>query len=184
MVYSSGASLCSVAGNTATVTFVSGMGNAPLLEVIAADTLLSDGVSIYDGATTSVVMAVARDGTTERVECSNRGTCNRASGACLCQEGYSASNGDNLQGAADDCGHHDGITVLACPGTPVCSGNGVCDTATGAYECKCYRGFQGADCSRKACPVGVAWFDEPYEMNKAHRSAECSNKGICGETSG
>jgi hypothetical protein len=43
-----------------------------------------------------------------------------------------------------------------CPNA--CSGNGVCS----AYDmCTCYRNFQGADCSERTCPFGIAHVDSP-----------------------
>jgi len=43
-----------------------------------------------------------------------------------------------------------------CPNA--CSGNGVCS----AYDmCTCYRNFQGADCSARTCPFGIAHVDSP-----------------------
>jgi len=87
------------------------------------------------------------------VECSNKGTCNRKSGACTCFDGY------------------DG---LACERTTCpldCSGNGICytqmqlaDDAGRVYVtpwdankmtgCVCDLGFRGLDCNMMECPSG------------------------------
>merc|ERR1719163_2086889 len=49
-----------------------------------------------------------------------------------------------------------GTANAECPNA--CSGNGVCS----AYDmCTCYRNFQGADCSQRTCPFGIAHVDSP-----------------------
>lgn len=90
------------------------------------------------------------------MECSNAGICNKTSGQCACFEGF--------EGAA--------CHRMSCPGTPVCSGNGVCQTLKqiartnydSAYTlwnsqmirgCVCDRGFFGPDCSQRYCPHGL-----------------------------
>ena len=60
-----------------------------------------------------------------------------------------------------------------CPAA-LCSGHGVCSGAP-SYICTCYDGFGGADCSQLTCPMGIAWWDEPWSNNNAHRPAVCSN---------
>lgn len=180
-----GSALCSSSGNTATVTFVSGAGDAPLLELVAADTLLSGGTSVRDGAATSIAAAELTRGTTVSLECSGRGTCDRATGTCTCQAGYGPSDGGSGAGTVDDCGSHDGATALGCPGSAsACSGNGICESSGGEHQCRCFRGFKGADCSRRSCPSSAAWFDEARETDRAHYPAECSNRGVCNEGSG
>eukprot|EP00611_Tribonema_gayanum_P023735 TRINITY_DN5061_c0_g1_i1.p1 TRINITY_DN5061_c0_g1~~TRINITY_DN5061_c0_g1_i1.p1 ORF type:complete len:774 (-),score=126.31 TRINITY_DN5061_c0_g1_i1:1203-3524(-) len=107
-----------------------------------------------------------------QVECSNMGTCNRATGKCACRAGW--------EGAACE--------RLACPtgptGTAACSGHGQCismlqaDTmidewqlntttspyssgghweASKIYGCVCDLGFGGYDCSEKLCESGMPW---------------------------
>eukprot|EP00735_Rhodelphis_limneticus_P007982 TRINITY_DN2070_c0_g1::TRINITY_DN2070_c0_g1_i1::g.21848::m.21848 TRINITY_DN2070_c0_g1::TRINITY_DN2070_c0_g1_i1::g.21848 ORF type:complete len:851 (+),score=246.46,sp/P00690/AMYP_PIG/31.71/8e-38,Alpha-amylase/PF00128.19/1.1e-15,EGF_2/PF07974.8/6.2e-05,EGF_2/PF07974.8/2,EGF_2/PF07974.8/1.5e+04,EGF_2/PF07974.8/1.5e+04,DSL/PF01414.14/6.9e+02,DSL/PF01414.14/0.21,DSL/PF01414.14/1.9e+03 TRINITY_DN2070_c0_g1_i1:67-2553(+) len=49
-----------------------------------------------------------------------------------------------------------------CPGTPLCTGNGVCESG----ECKCHSGYYGPDCS-KACGCGV------------NQSCDSTGKCIC-----
>jgi len=91
------------------------------------------------------------------MECSNKGTCNRATGECQCYEGY------------------DGVACqrASCPGYPnSCSGHGVCKTiqqlATSdngnVYKlwdkditmgCECDHGYSGPDCSLRECKYGV-----------------------------
>ena len=91
------------------------------------------------------------------MECSNKGTCNRATGDCMCYEGY------------------DGVSCqrASCPGYPSsCSGHGVCKTIQqlakadhgNVYKlwdkdvsmgCECDAGYWGPDCSLRACKTGV-----------------------------
>jgi hypothetical protein len=91
------------------------------------------------------------------MECSNKGTCNRATGECQCYEGY------------------DGVACqrASCPGYPnSCSGHGVCKTIQqlansdngNVYKlwdkdmtmgCECDAGYSGPDCSLRDCKYGV-----------------------------
>ena len=88
-----------------------------------------------------------------RVECSNKGICNKATGECHCFENYDGKACERT----------------SCPND--CSGRGVCldqkalAEAEGAtYElpwdgekamgCKCDPGYRGPDCSQKECPSG------------------------------
>lgn len=91
------------------------------------------------------------------MECSNKGTCNRATGECQCFDGY------------------DGVACqrASCPGYPnSCSGHGVCKTISqlasadygNTYKlwdrdatmgCECDAGYYGADCSKRDCKHGV-----------------------------
>jgi len=91
------------------------------------------------------------------MECSNKGTCDRATGDCSCFSGY------------------DGVSCqrASCPGYPnSCSGHGVCKTINqlaqadsgNVYKlwdkdttmgCECDQGFFGPDCSERKCKKGV-----------------------------
>lgn len=44
-------------------------------------------------------------GTKEMNQCSDRGTCDTASGTCMCYTGMDSSNGQGLSGSRGDCGH-------------------------------------------------------------------------------
>jgi hypothetical protein len=82
-------------------------------------------------------------------ECSNKGTCNRATGECECFPGF--------EGA--------GCTRQVCPDD--CSGRGQCvSTATSnsnykawdlkhSQRCECDPAYTGPACSLRKCPVGV-----------------------------
>lgn len=91
------------------------------------------------------------------MECSNKGTCNRASGECQCYDGY------------------DGVACqrASCPGYPnSCSGHGVCKSISqlatadhgNVYKlwdkdatmgCDCDFGYYGPDCSLRECKHGI-----------------------------
>lgn len=61
-----------------------------------------------DAVTTSV------KGTTEEVECSNRGICDTVSGTCTCFKGYTSSDGAGNMGTQADCGHRSLCTAAWC----------------------------------------------------------------------
>jgi len=88
------------------------------------------------------------------MECSNKGSCDRASGTCSCYDGY--------EGVA--------CQRASCPNA--CSGHGVCmskkqlasaDSSNHYYlwdkdstmGCSCDAGYYGADCSLRQCKSGV-----------------------------
>eukprot|EP01041_Mallomonas_annulata_P009445 gene9445-19621_t len=91
------------------------------------------------------------------MECSNKGTCDRATGTCACFDGY--------DGAA--------CQRASCPGFPnSCSGHGTCrsieqlagDDYGNIYKlwdrkstmgCYCDKGYSGPDCSLRECKYGV-----------------------------
>ena len=90
------------------------------------------------------------------MECSNKGSCLRATGECACYQGY--------EGVA--------CQRASCPGTPTCSGHGVCKSIRqlayadnyNFYElwdkdstmgCACDGGYYGPDCSLRRCKFGV-----------------------------
>lgn len=67
--------------------------------------------------------------------------------------------------------------LASCPS--MCSGHGACTTDD---QCRCWKGFEGYDCSQRACPVVEAWaVDDP---ENPHSYAECAGKGICDKTTG
>jgi len=133
---------------------------------------------------TATVASVA--GTKESLECSGRGLCDRRSGVCQCFGGFTGSNGRGARGLIADCGFAF-LPVTSCPtsGGVECAGHGTC-AGYPSYACACFEGWQGGagDCSRRSCPMGLAWFDAPSAPNTAHAPAECSNKGTCLRGSG
>lgn len=92
------------------------------------------------------------------MECSNKGLCDRASGECVCFDGYEGSS----------------CQRTVCPNS--CSGHGVCrnivdktqtlatSTSTHEYQlwdglknqaCVCDPGYSGVDCRERLCPKGA-----------------------------
>lgn len=70
--------------------------------------------------------------------------------------------------------------LLSQPCPNLCSGHGWCDS--GDRRCRCYAGYQAADCTERVCPAGPAWADHADALmvsDVAHLEAECSNRGIC-----
>ncbi|KAF0688123.1 hypothetical protein As57867_020163, partial [Aphanomyces stellatus] len=65
----------------------------------------------------------------------------------------------------------------------MCSGHGTCGAAN---SCTCDSAWNVVpDCSRRACPKGVAWVDKASAANVAHASAtECSGRGVCDYSQG
>lgn len=57
-----------------------------------------------------------------------------------------------------------------------CNRNGLC---TRFMRCDCFEGYEGVDCSRRSCPLGLAWSDIPSGDDSAHALATCSNRGHC-----
>jgi len=82
------------------------------------------------------------------MECSNRGLCDRASGECLCFDGYTGTACQRMQ----------------CP--EGCSDHGICQTVKDydatytfwdrnmARSCKCDPGYTGVACQTRQCPFG------------------------------
>jgi len=58
-----------------------------------------------DTLTANAVTYTSVAGTTENVECSNRGTCDRATGLCVCFKGYASGDGQGGEGNQGDCGY-------------------------------------------------------------------------------
>jgi hypothetical protein len=103
------------------------------------------------------------------------------------------------------------VSYVAAECANACSGHGTCEEKD---HCACYREWQGADCSQRACPFGLAFVDSPVgDLNHdddvsgtsdvdwavthqaelypdsptaedAHYYMECSNKGLCDRSSG
>jgi hypothetical protein len=113
------------------------------------------------------------------MECSNRGTCDRATGECVCAL--------DTEGIACERSR--------CPND--CSGAGICYNAeqlaseqsrmyAGAWDskktrgCICDTGRRGVDCSLIECPSGADPMNGPG--NEAGR--DCSGRGLCDYTTG
>ena len=155
--------------------------------------LLSGDVSVRaHGATQSdsngdVYSSVT--GTKESAMCSNRGLCDVTVGVCACydtnNDAYTTSDGEGGPGTRGDCGYPMQTTTSSCPGEVACSSVGVCNDADETFKCDCAEGWQGGDCSERACPRGLSWFSYPTADDTGHDvMTECSDKGSCDRTTG
>jgi hypothetical protein len=50
------------------------------------------------------------------------------------------------------------VTYAAAECANACSGHGVCRNSD---QCDCFPNYNGADCSQRVCPYGLAWVDNP-----------------------
>ena len=139
------------------------------------------------------------------VECSNKGKCDRKGGECECHAGFTGEACDrtvcpndcsghgtcqSLKHFADDYSHDaDDSMVSVQFGIPSSNPNTVPNTgavydnawdATKSFGCKCDNGFQGADCSLRACPSGT----DPLGGEGSSEGRECSGRGTCDFSSG
>ncbi|KDO22849.1 hypothetical protein SPRG_11986 [Saprolegnia parasitica CBS 223.65] len=180
---SSGTTVCSTTGTTASITFTNNGGDLPLIQIRSVlsgtntITLSSKGaVGTYGGTSAA--------GTTEGLPCSGRGDCNPSTGICTCVPGLRAAfiTGAGNPGILGDCGAG---TTTACPTVlgKVCNNQGSCDGTT-QYRCECNPPYTGAYCTNLLCPTGAAWFDGASATNTAHAVAPCSNRGICNPSTG
>lgn len=189
--------------NAVAITFLTDHGAQPALVVLDEHGALLTGlddnsidvktggasVTRSTGAGTTALLASVI-GTKESAPCSNRGTCDRATGLCSCYTGFGASNMLGAAGSNPDCGAVV-AAVTSCPGTIgliECSGRGTCVASSVplglTYTCQCNAGWGGGACSERACPLGEAWFDYPSAPDTAHALAECSGKGKCNRATG
>ena len=107
-------------------------------------------------------------------ECSNKGTCDRNTGLCICMSGFEGSS----------CQRN------ACPGQTPCNGNGACVSARemawldynniyqlwdadSLYGCKCDPGYHGSDCFLRKCKQG---YDPMYFDQENSRMYETSRR--------
>ena len=62
-----------------------------------------------------------------------------------------------------------------------CNGHGQCSGS----KCRCYEGWDySLDCAQRTCPHDASWADLPDVEGNAHKSAECSDKGLCNRATG
>ena len=100
-------------------------------------------------------------------ECSNAGTCNRATGECECFEGF---DGNACQRTACDCSGHGyckSIADLANAHAGITYSNW---EASVLQMCYCDDGYTGYDCSLRMCPKG----DDYKTTGQTYRQIEVS----------
>lgn len=82
-------------------------------------------------------------------ECSNKGTCNRATGECECFPGFEGA-GCTRQVCPDDCSGHG-----QCISTEFSNSGYMAWDKTHTQRCVCDPGYDGPSCSLRKCPMGV-----------------------------
>jgi len=82
-------------------------------------------------------------------ECSNKGTCNRATGECECFPGFEGA-GCTRQVCPDDCSGHG-----QCIGAEDSNAGYVAWDSSHTQKCVCDPGYTGPSCSLRKCPAGV-----------------------------
>jgi len=136
---------CSGTGVDIAVTFLTHLGDLPLMTVSNPSGTLSGSGSgtPYSGGT--VVVTETVPGTYENAECGNQGICQRKKGTCACLPGFDSGDGSGQSGLRGDCsfdlGNSDDSGFIKEVQSFVCTANGGSFTVT-----------LGA-----ATPVTVAW---------------------------
>lgn len=82
-------------------------------------------------------------------ECSNKGTCNRATGECECFPGFEGA-GCTRQVCPDDCSGHG-----QCISTEDSNAGYLAWDSSHTQKCVCDPGYTGPSCSLRKCPMGV-----------------------------
>lgn len=136
-------------------------------------------LSINSGVAWVSEVAVSANDMHPAVECSNKGTCDRESGQCICY--------DNYEGLACE--------RTVCPND--CNGRGICynarqiaEEAGATYDtpwdsekimgCICDSGYRGHDCSLMECPSST----DPMHGFGNEAGRDCSGRGICDYSTG
>lgn len=191
-----GSELCSSSGSVTRITLQLPVRRWGSLGMVKTSDMIVDarlfGVRAKGAFSRIYTPAISSARSKEVAECSNRGTCDRQTGACSCFPGYSSSDGMGNLGQTGDCGYLtsfqtsytvNGVTFSSpCPiaNGQVCGGNGYCEVTSGV--CSCEEGFGGANCTLILCPITTAWFGL---VGQGHTlTSECSGIGYCDYTTG
>jgi len=109
-----------------------------------------------------------------RVECSNKGTCNRKTGACLCYPGYDgiACQRTTCPSDCHDRGACYPLRILASK-----AGRNYSEPwdAMKSVGCLCDAGFRGPSCLQVECPSGP----DPLAGFGNEAGRDCSGRGLC-----
>jgi hypothetical protein len=196
-----GDGICSSDGSTLQITFLQPRGPQNRLKIILAQGLAGNYIAIRAKGENARLLSyrIASFASNEvLVTCSNRGNCDYSKGTCMCQKGYTSSDGYGNPGNRGDCGYLereinvysykvDGDAIIVSSPCPidgkghVCSGHGWCESSAG--RCTCHDGYQGFDCSEKQCPKDYAWFGLVGQDHK-QSIVECSGVGDCDRATG
>lgn len=127
------------------------------------------------------------------VECSNMGVCHRIVGECACNYGFYGAACEYMGcGGATSCsGHgtclsmrelglrHEDVNGSLSPVTYGSMANGAATwDADRIFGCSCDDNFEGFDCSRRTCPVGIDPDSGDADLYT------CSNHGLCDHNEG
>lgn len=163
-----GTTLCSVGGSTTSIVFHIPQGpqyNTPLVPLAVNGLVATTRVFVYGTASILNPSVVSITGTKEYAVCSNHGICDTnpilgstasktGTGTCICEGGWSSSNGKGSTGNRNDCGYNANGPILynnidnlptkttICPvrNSKTCNGKGYCSNDTNG-KCICNAGY-------------------------------------------
>ncbi len=189
---------CDSNGAAMRATFTHNPGDVAPLVLTSSLTGGSEVLNLIQNGATSAY-ATGNDasvtGTREFAECSNRGTCDRATGICTCHDDFASGNRADPPVAG-----YDGACSFLTTGTESCTQSGYIASFTPGFSCMghgtcatqgsskfycsaCDVGYTG-DCSLKTCPTARAWWSEASSASNAHSEVECGGVGICDRSTG
>ncbi|CAK9106315.1 Tenascin-N (TN-N) (Tenascin-W) (TN-W) [Durusdinium trenchii] len=124
------------------------------------------------------------------VECSGVGTCDRGTGECVCQTGFTGKN-CGRRTCPNDCNNHGKCVSLADIAREVNEANANLDWVSSSltyaafdsavsHGCICGTGFAGPDYSLHECPSD----DDPMDGYGKESGRECYGRGKCDFNSG
>jgi hypothetical protein len=64
-----------------------------------------------------------------------------------------------------------------------CYGHGRCGGPEANFKCACDEGWYG-NCNMSTCPLGRAFFDQPWTRDEGHALVPCSGNGYCDASTG